>query len=177
MQGPHHRLAVIKDLADIPEREQPLIDPRQMDYIRLLVFRQRSDIRTRTSRIDFEEMLPFEMQVTENAPPFPEEMEPVESRMGQLYDRDALGLLVSNEHLRFHAIVVQCFHQAVGCHGCPTRFLTCIDNQYPHNTLPFLCKDTANREKYKINIEDFIFISEVQRSLYKDTANREKYTI
>ena len=71
MQGPHHWLAVIKDLADIPEREQPLIDPRQMDYIRLLVFRQRSDIRTRTSRIDFEEMLPFEMQVTENAPPFP----------------------------------------------------------------------------------------------------------
>ena len=36
----------------------------------------------------------------------------------------------------------------------------------------YVCKDSANREQYKMN--SFIFIAEMPPILYKDSANREK---
>lgn len=61
VHGPHYGFARCEDILDVSQRQHPLIYPMKMNYIRLLKFRERGDVRTRIGNIDGKDIIPFEM--------------------------------------------------------------------------------------------------------------------
>ena len=133
VHGPHHGLAVGKNLVDVLEREHTLVDPCQMDHVRLLILWQRSDVRACAGRVDLEEMVTLEVKMPEDTPPLPQEMQAVTTRMWQAYHRDVVGLFVGHEHFSFHAVVVESFHESVGGHSGSSGLFAGVDNEYAHS--------------------------------------------
>ena len=104
----------------------------QMHHIGFLELWRVGDVEARIGHVDVEEVLPREHEVAEYAPAFPQEM-PVCGKVSLHADnRNAVGMLLGDEHLRFHSIIVQGFHEAVGCHGCASRTFACVYYQHSH---------------------------------------------
>ena len=144
VHGPHHRLAAGKNLANRTQRQQPLIDPRQMDDVGLLKLGKTRDVDADIGQVELKELLPAEMKMPEQAPTLPKEVPPSEPRTGRLHHGDVVGHLVAHKHLGLHAIIVERVEQAAGGQGGPTCLLTCVDNQYAHTCMDVFCRDSAN---------------------------------
>jgi hypothetical protein len=116
----------------MPQREESLVDPVQVDDVGLLEFRQAGDVGSHIGNVDLEKMFPREMQMGENAPSLPEETKLLAPSVACRDHGELFRLFVAHQHLGLHTVVDQCLHQPVSGNGCPSGLLTCIDNQYSH---------------------------------------------
>ena len=84
-----------------------------MDDVGLAVFGQTGDVIALIAQIDFEEVVAVEMKVPENAPALPQEMPLLSQSVLESHHGYLRRLLVFDEHLRFHSIVVERSHKPV----------------------------------------------------------------
>lgn len=68
----------------------------------------------------------MEMQMAVDAPAFPKKMQLLAQPALESHYGDAVCLLMHNQHLGLHTVVVECIHQTVGGHGGTTHTLTRI---------------------------------------------------
>lgn len=123
---PYHRFATLDNAADALERQEALIDPRQVNDVGLLKLRQFRNVETRVGDVNLKEPLTMEMQMAVDAPAFPKEMQLLAQPTLESHYGDAVCLLMHNQHLGLHTVVVECIHQTVGGHGGTTHTLTRI---------------------------------------------------
>ena len=104
---PYHPFPTGQYLADVLEREHALVDPVQVDDIRLLELTQSGDICPAIGDIHVEEVLAAQVEAQPDTKTFPEEM-PLLSDGGAEGDhRQLVALLVAYQHLRLDPVVVQ----------------------------------------------------------------------
>ena len=135
---PDHRFTAVDNLSDILERQHTLVDPMQMNDIRLLELWQGSDVETDVGDVYAKEVLAREMEMPEDAPSFPQEI-PLGTQ-GTLHSHygDIIAHLVTHQHLSLNAIIVKGIHQTVGSHSSSTRPLACIYYEYSHDNNLYL---------------------------------------
>ena len=107
VHGPYHRLAGIDDAADVIQRKHPLIDPMEVDYIRLTELRQRTDVCTGIGDVYGKEVFPGESVGRPDYDTFP---------------------------CKLPDSVLQSLHQAVGRDGRPSDSFCRVDDKYSHGS-------------------------------------------
>ena len=129
MHGPYYGFPGIKNLTDSSQRKHALVDPVQVNDISLLELTQTSYISAAIGNINLKKMLALEMQTTEDNQALPKEIPAEPYRWRQSDDSQRIALLVAHQHTSLYPVIVQGFHQTIGCHRGPTRPFTGIDNQ------------------------------------------------
>ena len=129
---PHHGLTAIQYLFDVGKAQHSLIYPMKMNHVGLLELRQRRNVVARIGYVDIEKPLSLEMQMTEYAPPFPQETPTRQHLSRQADHRNIVRFPVSHQHLGLHAIIIERVFQSVGRHSSTARPFACVHNQYSH---------------------------------------------
>ena len=135
VHGPHHGLVGVEYLPDALQREHSLVYPAKMYHVGFLKLAQLRYVGSRVGYVNFKEVSAREARAHEYGKPLPEEAPLHTERAGQAYDGYLVGLLVAHQHLGFHTVVLQSFHQAVGGHGGPPGLLARVYYQYSHGCL------------------------------------------
>lgn len=126
VHGPYHGFARGENLFDVLQREHALVDPVQVNDVRLLEFGQRSNVRACIGYIYGEDILPFEVVGNQNDDAFPHEFPYHPPVLVQRHDGDLVGLFISYQQLGFDAMILKGFHQSAGCYGCSTDTFGCV---------------------------------------------------
>ena len=113
VHGPDNGFAGIKYPADALQRDIALVYPCEVYDVGLLEVPCLRYVYARIGGVYLEEMLPFQMQVEEDAQPLPKERPLRAPRASHRCYRYLVGLLVAHQHSCFHTVVVECVHQAV----------------------------------------------------------------
>ena len=132
VHGPYHRFSALQNASDAAQREHALIDPLQVDDVGLLELPQSGDVGTGIRHVNLKETFPGEMEMAEQAPAFPEEVQALQPAVGKGYDGRVVAEFLAHQHLRLYAIALQRLHQTVGGNGGTTRFFARIYNQDFH---------------------------------------------
>ena len=135
VHGPHDGFAAFEYLPQHGERQHALIDPVQVDDVGLPEDRQSGDVAAGVGDVEFEEMFLAEMQMGEDAQPFPQEMPPQPPIPLERYYRAVGGLPATYQHTRFNSMKIQGSGESLGGKGSPTCLFTRIDDKYPHARL------------------------------------------
>ena len=104
----------------------------KVDDVSLLEFAHACDVDTGIGDVDIKEVMSRQMGVKEHDETLPQERQLAPERLFQSHDGDVVGDFVSDKQFCLHAIVVQCFHEAVGCNRRSSCLFTCIDYKYSH---------------------------------------------
>ena len=129
---PHDRLSRTQDFTDVLQREHALVDPGEMYDVGLLELAQLRDVAAGVGEVYLKKVVAGEMQVPEHAEPFPEEVPLVLPLVAETDHGDVVRQLVTHQHLRLHAVVVQRILEPVGGNSRPACLLTGIYYQYSH---------------------------------------------
>jgi len=99
----------------------------QVDDVGLLELRQSCDVGAGVGDVDGKEILSREVEAQEDAPTFPRKFHL------SFHDRGSSATVMSSVSLSrtsifgLHAVVVECFAKAIGCHGRTACFLARTD--------------------------------------------------
>ena len=132
VHGDDNGLACMHHFVDVCQRQETLIDPMQMDDIRSLELAEFRDVCSGIGDIDLEEILPAEVVGNEDAEAFPNEFERLHPVVSYGEYSQVVGLLVAHQHFHLDTILLQGFHQSIGCNGSTSATLRCVDNEYSH---------------------------------------------
>ena len=104
----------------------------QMNHICLIELGECGNVCTRVGNVDSKKIMFFKSVCFPDDDALPDELPYFPPRFFQLHHTDLVSLLIADKHLGFYTIVLQGFHQAVGCNGGSSYSLRRIDDKYSH---------------------------------------------
>ena len=129
---PDHALAAVENAADVVQREHALIDPVQVHDVGFLELSRAGDVAAGTANVEVPQVFPPQTEPPPHRQSLAQEVPLSPPAVAPLAHQQVVGRLVSHQHARLHAVVVQRHQQAVGSQGGASRSLARVHYQYSH---------------------------------------------